>query len=300
MSWLELTIQTKESDTESVSDFLEQANAVSITWKAADEQALFEPDLNTTPLWQRVEVNALFSEDTSISDLMDALQREFDDKTILKSSFKVVPDKCWERVWLDDFKAMRFGQRLWVCPTTMEPPDPSGVIVRLDPGLAFGTGTHPSTALCLEWLDTHMQSGQTLIDYGCGSGILAIAALKCGAKKVFAIDHDEQAIEATQANARQNAISPEQISCLFPQQLTQDIKADVLMANILAKPLMDLAKVFKQHLKKDGLCVLAGILSEQVESIQQHYVEQGFSCVDIQHKNEWARIVFSLPNTLRT
>nr|WP_218814629.1 50S ribosomal protein L11 methyltransferase [Rickettsiella endosymbiont of Dermanyssus gallinae] len=117
---------------------------------------------------------------------------------------------------------------------------------------------------------------------------------------MFAVDHDEQAIEATQANALQNAIPPEQISCLFPQQLTQDIKADVLMADILAKPLMDLAKVFKQHLKKDGLCVLAGILSEQVESIQQHYVEQGFSCVDIQHKHEWARIVFSLPNTLRT
>lgn len=296
MAWLELTLQTKESDTESVSDFLEQAHAVAITWKAADEQALFEPDLNTTPLWQRVEVNALFSEDASMSDVLNALQREFDDKTILQASFKVVADKCWERVWLDDWQAMRFGQRLWVCPTTIEPPDSSGVIVRLDPGLAFGTGTHPSTALCLEWLDANLQSEQTLIDYGCGSGILAVAALKCGAKKVFAIDHDQQAIEATQANARQNAILPAQISCLLPRQFEPNVKADVLIANILAKPLMDLAKLFKQHLKKDGRCVLAGILSEQVDSVQQHYVEQGFSCTDIQHKDEWARMIFRLPH----
>lgn len=294
MPWLELTIHTTETNTESVSDFLEQANAVSITWKAADEQALFEPDLNTTPLWQRVEVNALFSQATSKAALIEGLQYEFGQETILQFSFKMVPDKCWERICLDDFKAMRFGQRLWVCPTTLDPPDPSGIIVRLDPGLAFGTGTHPSTALCLEWLASHFQNGQTLIDYGCGSGILGIAALKCGAKQVFAIDHDLQAIEATQMNALQNAISSEEISCFLPQQFQQDIKVDVLMANILAKPLMDLSKLFKGLIKKEGQCVLAGILSEQVESIQQHYVEQGFSCMDVQHQQEWARMVVRL------
>jgi ribosomal protein L11 methyltransferase len=297
MSWLELTIQTKETYVESLSDFLEQANAVSVTWKAADAQALFEPDLNTIPLWQHVEINALFTEDTAIADVMNALQREFDEKTILRSDFKKVPDQCWERVCLSDWQAMCFGQRLWVCPTTMDPPDPSAIIVRLDPGLAFGTGTHPSTALCLEWLDGALQNEQTLIDYGCGSGILAIAALKCGAKKVFAIDHDVQAIEATQANALQNAISSEQLSCLLPQQFNvlQAIKVDVLIANILAKPLMDLAPLFKQVIKKQGQYVLAGILSEQVSSVQQHYAQQGFICTDVQHQQGWARIIFSLP-----
>jgi ribosomal protein L11 methyltransferase len=293
MPCLELTIQTRETYAERISDFLEQAGAVSITWKATDEEALFEPDLDTTPLWQRVSVSALFLENTATTDLVRDLQHEFGQEALLDCRFKAVPDKVWERVWLDDFQAMRFGQRLWVCPTVIEPPDPTGIIIRLDPGLAFGTGTHPSTALCLEWIEAHLQPQQTVIDYGCGSGILAIAALKCGASEVFAIDHDVQALEATAANTLLNSILPEKIKILLNSNV-KNIKVDVLIANILAKPLIDLAKDFKQLIKKGGCCVLAGILSEQVESVLQHYVEQGFNLVEIQHKQNWASIVLRL------
>lgn len=294
MAWLELSIQTREADTERISDFLQEANAVAITWKAAAEEALFEPALDTTPLWQRVDISALFSEETSTTDLIHNLQLKFGEKAILAYCFKSVPDKAWERVWLDDFQPMCFGKRLWICPSVFEPPDPLGVTVRLDPGLAFGTGTHPSTALCLEWLDANLQEGQTVIDYGCGSGILAIAALKCGAQQVFAIDHDPQAIDATQSNALQNAISAERIRCLLPHQWQQVVKADVLFANILAKPLMDLAKTFKHLIKNEGLCVLAGILSEQVVDVQQSYVGEGFTLMGVQHKQNWASMVLRL------
>lgn len=294
MAWLELTIQTKGMYTECISDFLEQTDATSITWQAADTEALFEPDLDTAPLWQCVTISALYAEETPVSDLINTLQVKFGKKAILDCGFKPVIDKVWERVWLDDFQPMCFGKRLWVCPTAYEPPDPTGIIIRLDPGLAFGTGTHPTTALCLEWIDTHLQANQTVIDYGCGSGILAIAALKCGAKKVFAIDHDPQAIEATKTNVRQNAFKPEKISCVLPHQFKSDVKADVLIANILAKPLMDLAKTFKHLIKKEGQCVLSGILREQVACVQQHYIAQGFILVDIQYKQDWATLVVCL------
>ena len=294
MPWLELTIQTKETYAERISDFLEQAAAVSITWKAADEEALFEPDLDTTPLWQRVSVSALFLENTATTDLINNLQREFGQEAILDYRLQTIPDKEWERVWLNDFQVMRFGQRLWVCPTAFEPPDPSGIIVRLDPGLAFGTGTHPSTALCLEWIEAHIQLQQTVIDYGCGSGILAIAALKCGAKEVFAIDHDVQALEATRANTLLNSISAEKIKTLLPHQCPQHLRVDVLIANILAKPLLDLAKDFKNLIKKEGCCVLAGILSEQVESVLQHYVKQGFTLLKRHDKQNWSSMVMRL------
>lgn len=302
MAWLELSIQTKKDAAERISDFLEQINALSITFKAADDQAIFEPDLNTTPLWEALEVIALFPENTTMPDVIDALQAEFTEKEILQYRVKELADRCWERVWLDDWQPLRFGQRLCICPTAMEPLEPCSVIVRLDPGLAFGTGTHPSTALCLEWLEANVQNsyGQTLIDYGCGSGILAIAAVKCGAKKVFAIDHDQQAIAATQANALQNAISAEQLTCLFPQEFRPDVKVDIVVANILVKPLIALAPLFKQYIKKDGFCVLAGILSEQVESVQQNYRKQGFNCISIQHQDEWARMVFSPSNNFCT
>ncbi len=294
MAWLELTVQTKEIYTERISDFLEQqTNAASVTWQAADEEALFEPDLNTTPLWKCVHIRALYADDAPVSDLIHVLEFKFGKEAILDCCFKPVIDKVWERVWLEDFQPMRFGKRLWICPTAFEPPDPLGVTVQLDPGLAFGTGTHPSTALCLEWIDAHLLSGQTIIDYGCGSGILAIAALKCGAHQAFAIDHDPQAIEATEANAIQNAILSTSISCLLPHQFKR-VKADVLIANILAEPLIALAEVFKHLIKAEGQCVLAGILREQVANVQQRYVAAGFTLIDIQYKQDWARMVLRL------
>jgi ribosomal protein L11 methyltransferase len=290
MAWQNLSLLTQEAQVAAMSDFLESSEAVAITWQAADEQALFEPDPDTTPLWSLVEVNALFPEDFKLEALIQQLRQRFTEKVILNCQVKQIADQPWERVWLNDFQPMRFGQRLWVCPHGFTVPDPKGVVVWLDPGLAFGTGTHPSTALCLEWLDAQAQSGQTFIDYGCGSGILSLAAIQCGASQVLAVDHDPQALEATQANAIQNQIRSEQILVFSPEPFHPPKKVDVLIANILAEPLIQLAERFAQYLKKGGQCVLAGILREQVTRISDHYAQAGFRLVDVAYKEEWARL----------
>lgn len=291
MAWQNLSLLTFASHVEAISTFLEEeGDAVAITWQAADDQALFEPDPDTTPLWSAIEVNALFPEDLVLAPLIQKLTQTFTEQAILRCKIRSIADQAWERVWLKDFHPMRFGQRLWVCPHGMEKPDPQGVMVRLDPGLAFGTGTHPSTALCLEWLANNVQVGQTCIDYGCGSGILSLAAIRCGASYVLAVDHDPQALEATQINAAQNQITSEQILVFFPEQLKVSEKVDVVIANILAKPLTQLAGYFAQYVKGGGHCVLAGILREQVAMLQHHYSTHGFRFVDIAYKEEWARL----------
>ncbi|WP_010598709.1 50S ribosomal protein L11 methyltransferase [Rickettsiella massiliensis] len=290
MAWQNLSLLTQEAYVAAMSDFLETSEAVAITWQAADEQALFEPDPDTTPLWSLVEVNALFPEHFQLEELIQQLRQRFTEKVILNCQIKPIADQPWERLWLNDFQPMCFGQRLWVCPHGFAVPDPKGTIVWLDPGLAFGTGTHPSTALCLEWLDAQMQIGQTVLDYGCGSGILSLAAIQCGASQVWAVDHDPQALESTQANAIQNQIRREQILVFSPEQFHPPEKVDVLIANILAEPLTQLAERFAQYVKKGGRCVLAGILREQVTRIQDHYAQAGFRLVDVAYKEEWARL----------
>lgn len=294
MTWVQLHLHTSREHTERLSDFLENANAVSVTWQALteqDEQALFEPPLDSTPLWQDVKVSALFAENTALRPLVDALQTEFGEKIILACHCEVLAEKVWERVWLDEFKPMRFGKRLWICPTVYQPPDKTAVNILLDPGLAFGTGTHPSTALCLEWLDATAIQDKTVIDYGCGSGILAIAALKLGAKKVIAVDHDPQALEATASNAKQNQIPCHQLDCVFPNALRLEEPVDILLANILAQPLMELAVYFKSIIKPAGQCVLAGILKDQVLTLQQVYSEVGFKISDVLDKQDWACLI---------
>jgi ribosomal protein L11 methyltransferase len=288
MPCLELTLQTTASYVEAISDFLESVHACSITWQATNEEELFESELGTMPLWQHMAVRALFAENTVIHDVINSLHSEFGKNKITHCNFKIIPDKPWERVWLDNFRPMCFGERVWVCPTGYDCPDPNGIMLRLDPGLAFGTGTHPSTALCLNWIGKHFKKNQILMEYGCGSGILAIAALKCEAQKAFAIDHDPQALEATQDNVNRNAISHEKITCLFPHQVTPDIKVDVLIANILAQPLLDLTQDFKNLLKTNGYCILSGILKNQVDTIRNYYTENGFLFTDMQYAQNWA------------
>lgn len=290
---LQLHLNTLREYTEAVSDFLENASALSVTWQAMDEQSLYEPPLNSTPLWEQVKISAVFDEHTSLSTLMDALHQAFDEKIIFASHSEILANQAWERQWLQDFKPMRFGKKLWICPSTYEPPVKTAVNIRLDPGLAFGTGTHPSTALCLEWLDAHPLKEKTIIDYGCGSGILAIAAIKCGAKQVTAVDHDPQALDATQMNAEQNAIPTEQLKICLPTDFRVQEPVDILLANILAQPLIDLATYFKYLVKPKGYCVLAGILNEQIAAVQQAYNAAGFKIIDIHHQQEWASLVGS-------
>lgn len=300
MRYLQLHLNTLSEYTEVLSDFLENADAISVTWQELNEQGsssraqnIYEPPLESTPLWQHVKISAVFAEHTPLSAIMETLHQSFNERIILASQCEILADQAWERVWLQDFKPMCFGKRIWVCPSAYEPPIKTAVNILLDPGLAFGTGTHPSTALCLEWLDGHMLEEKTVIDYGCGSGILAIAALKCGAKQVIAIDHDPQALTATLMNAEQNDIRPERLRIVLPEDVELKEPVDILLANILAQPLIDLATYFRSLVKTDGYCVLAGILNEQTECVRQAYNAAGFKIIDIFQQKEWVSLVGS-------
>lgn len=305
MRYLQLHLNTLREHTELLSEFLEKADALSVTWQelyeqnaSSSPQSIYEPPLDSTPLWEQVKISALFAEQTSLPEVMDALYQNFDEKIILASQSEIVADKVWERVWLQDFKPMCFGEKIWVCPSAYEPPVNNAVNIRLDPGLAFGTGTHPSTALCLEWLDGQLLQEKTVIDYGCGSGILAIAALKCGAKQVTAIDHDPQALTATRMNAEKNAIPTEKLKIVLPTDIQLPEPVDILLANILVRPLIDLANYFNSLVKADGYCVLAGILHEQTDHVRQAYNAAGFKIIEIRHKSEWVSLVGVQSKTL--
>lgn len=199
-----------------------------------------------------------------------------------------IEDKDWEREWMDNFHPMQFGKRLWICPSWRPVPDESAVNVMLDPGLAFGTGTHPTTALCLQWLDGLDLANKTVIDFGCGSGILAIAALKLGAKQAIGIDIDPQAIQASRDNAERNGVS-DRLSLFLAKDQPENLQADIVVANILAGPLKELATPITQLLKKNGHLGLSGILTSQAESVCQAY-QHSINLDDVTEKDEWCRI----------
>lgn len=193
-------------------------------------------------------------------------------------------DKDWERAWMDNYHPMSFGERLWICPSWSEPPQPDAVNIMLDPGLAFGTGTHPTTSLCLEWLDQHDVSGLEVIDFGCGSGILAIAAAMLGAKHVWAIDHDPQALIATRSNATQNHVEAK-ITVGRPDELP-DLESELVLANILAGPLMSLAPILATHTKSGGQLILSGLLAKQAREVTEHY-QPWFKMEPPHQKEDW-------------
>lgn len=286
MPYLQLSLYTNRDQAESVSDHLTDLGALSVTMEDAQDQPILEPVAGQTPLWQSIKLTALFAEDYPQDDLKKYLNAYPDIQSL---SFNILADQNWERAWLKDFKPMSFGKRLWICPTAYDPPDPQGITIMLDPGLAFGTGTHPTTALCLEWLDTTVNHQKTIIDYGCGSGILAIAALKLGCVQAIAIDNDPQALQATLMNADQNDVSSAAITILAPDQLPP-LQTDLLIANILAEPLINLAPIFKKLLNPGGRFALSGILAEQVDQIMQCYQGIGFKLDDPIMKDGWALV----------
>ncbi len=287
MPWINLQLETSAKDCETVSAWLEVLGAVSITLQDAADQGVFEPAPDSTPLWECVTLQALFDINTDPAPIVEQLQQL--PIELRHCVVTTLGDEVWERKWLAHAKPLQFGKRLWVYPGDCPGVDDTQeCYVRLDPGLAFGTGTHPTTQLCLEWLDANIQGGENIIDYGCGSGILAIAALKLGARHALAIDYDPQALYATQDNAVRNGISAEQLSTQDNQQtITQ--RSDVLLANILAKPLQDLAPTFATLLKPQGWLVLSGILSTQLSAVVASY-EPYFSVQSVQCNQEWLRI----------
>lgn len=266
--WRQLAATVEETLAERVSEWFSAQGALSVSLDDAGDQPLFEPPPGETPLWSLTRVTGLFDADVSTTDLEPAARRVFGD-AIVTWSDTPLEDQVWERAWMEHFQPMQFGQRLWICPTGFEPPDPMAVNILLDPGLAFGTGTHPTTALCLRWLDSLAWSGESVLDFGCGSGILAVAALRLGASEATGIDIDPQALTATQDNALKNGVAS-RITCLHPAADTGGM-FDVVVANILAGPLVELADIILSHLKPAGAIALSGILEEQAESVRMAY-----------------------------
>lgn len=280
---IELQIKTTAQHFENISDQLLLLGAHAVTWQDAGEQPVYEPLPDEIIPWQAVNIRALFSEEIRISTIIDYLhsqQIHASDCQLLN-----VPDHDWVRVCLDQFQAMSFGKRLWIVPSWFTPPQESAVNIRIDPGLAFGTGTHPTTALCLNWLDVNIKDQTTLIDYGCGSGILAISAAKLGVAQVIAIDHDEQARLACAQNAKLNETH---IDILGIDHAPLP-KADIVLANILAKTILEHKKIFRELLKENGILILSGILKDQCTEILNAY-QADFQVLDIAENAEWARI----------
>jgi ribosomal protein L11 methyltransferase len=293
MAWIELSVTIDADQQQRVEAALADVGALSVTLSDADvdtpdERAIFEPGVGETPIWNGVVLQALFDADTDRAGLIHALTDLIPEFSPEQFLFRDVADQDWTRAWMDAFKPMRFGRRLWIYPWNIEPPpDPDNVVVRLDPGLAFGTGTHPTTSLCLQWLDSLDLTGKTVIDFGCGSGVLAIAALKLGAASVVGIDNDQQAIVASRDNAERNGVS-EKLDLYTPDRFVP-FEADVLVANILAGPLHDLAPKFATCVKAGGAFAISGILEGQHTELQTHYAEW-FDALETTIQDGWVRI----------
>jgi ribosomal protein L11 methyltransferase len=287
MPWLQVRLAISPEQAETYEDALLDVGAVSVTFMDAEDQPIFEPDLNTTPLWSHTHLLALFEADTP-ADSVFAHLRLLTGAALPEHQAEVIEDQDWERSWMDNFHPMRFGQRLWIVPSWHAAPEPEAVNLLLDPGLAFGTGTHPTTALCLEWLDGQALDGLEVLDFGCGSGILAIAALLLGARHAVGTDIDVQALEASRDNAGRNGIAEQRLALYLPPDLPP-VAADVLVANILAGPLVMLAPQLASLVKPGGLLALSGILAEQGEEVAAAYAAD-FDLDPIAQRDGWVRI----------
>ena len=285
MPWRQLSLKAGELNPQLIGDFFENQGALSVTFEDAADQPLFEPEPGTTPLWSATCVTALFAADADVSCLQQQLESTFGAAAFDRLGVETLADRDWERVWLDQFHPMQFGRRLWVCPAGQRPAhDKDAVLIDLDPGLAFGTGTHPTTALCLQWLDGHPPDNQQVLDYGCGSGILAIAALKLGAAAAWGVDIDAQALWASRENAAHNGVDAA-LKTGLPEALP-DRHFDLLLANILANPLIELAPRLAGLVRVGGELVLSGVLGEQADAVRAAY-ERWFSLSETVERDGW-------------
>ena len=287
MPWLQVRLAITPEQAETYEDALLGVGAVSVTFMDAEDQPIFEPDLGTTPLWSNTHLLALFEADTDPVNLIAHLQL-LTGGELPAHEIEHIADQDWERSWMDNFQPMRFGRRLWIVPSWHAAPEPEAVNLLLDPGLAFGTGTHPTTALCLEWLDGQDLAGCNVIDFGCGSGILAIAALLLGAPQAIGTDIDPQALEASRDNAGRNGIDPARFPVYLPADMPQQ-PAEVVVANILAGPLVSLAPQITSLVQAGGRLALSGILAEQAEEVRAAY-EGAFELDPTAIKDGWVRI----------
>jgi len=286
--WRQLAVEADEDVAEEIADALSDDGALSVSLQDAGDAPLFEPKPGETPIWVRTRVIGLFPADADLDAVHQGLLGRFGG-AVGSCEVEILEDRVWEREWLEHFRPVRYGRRLWVCPTGFQVDAPDAVVVSLDPGLAFGTGSHPTTALCLEWLDGQELCGRTVLDYGCGSGILAVAALVLGAAEADAVDIDPQALLATADNAAKNGVV-DRVHCVLPEQLADHLTADILMANILANPLIALAGQLTRRVKPGGQIVLSGILAEQGADVARAYAS-GFALEPAAEREGWVRLV---------
>ena len=287
MPWLQVRLAITPEQAATYEEALLDVGAVSVTFMDAEDQPIFEPDLGTTPLWSHTHLLALFEADTDPAALLAHLAL-LTGGPLPAHQVEQIADQDWERSWMDNFQPLRFGQRLWIVPSWHQPPEPQAVNLHLDPGLAFGTGTHPPPALGLEWLDGQSLHDYTVLDFGCGSGILAIAALLLGAKQACGTDIDPQALEASRDNATRNGIDAARFPLYLPSEMPADT-FDLVLANILAGPLVQLAPILSQHVRQGGHLVLSGILTEQAEEVRAAY-QADFILDPTAEKDGWVRI----------
>lgn len=287
MSWVNYSVEVPRTQAEAAEAALEQAGAQSVSVMNARAEPVLETAPGETRLWDRVRLMGLFPGEADPDAVRLRLAAQLGDAGLGAEAVRL-EDRDWSRVWLDRLVPMRFGNRLWIVPGPHEPPAaPGSVPVKLDPGLAFGTGTHPTTALCLEWLDANPPDGVTVIDYGCGSGVLGLAAAALGAESVWCTDHDPQALAATRDNAERNGFQS-RIRVVAPADVPR-IQADALLANILLQPLVSLRGRFTSLLRPGGRLLVSGMLDEQVRALIDHYrgsfhgfettTRDGWSCV---------------------
>jgi ribosomal protein L11 methyltransferase len=292
MPWLQIKIQTTPEHSEPYEDLLLSAGCAAVTFEDTGDQPIFEPDLGTTPLWSHTTITGLFSAELNLNETLRYIKlghtQLFPDlpEPVIKA--EILEDKDWEREWMDSYHPMQFGNRLWVCPSWKEVPDPAAVNLMLDPGLAFGTGTHPTTSLCLQWLDKQTLDGDYIIDYGCGSGILAIAGLLLGAEKAIGVDIDPQALQATKDNLQRNNLADNSLHVYLPENAPAET-ADVLVANILSGPLIELAPTLAALVKPEGRICLSGLLANQEQAIRDTY-GQWFNLESTAELDGWIRV----------
>lgn len=288
MAWHQLSVITDEITAPQLADYFSELGAVSVTYTDAEDEPVYEPAIDQTKIWSNTQVTALFEMNADPDVVQTLVFNQFIGSPLETWIYELLQDQVWERAWMEHFKPMKFADKLWVCPTGQEQSDADTVCMTLDPGLAFGTGTHPTTALCLEWLASHDLRDKVVIDFGCGSGILAIAALLLGARHAHAIDIDPQALTATQYNAEKNQVQ-DRISYYLPEQFVP-FKADVVVANILAKPLIELSPVISDLVANQGNLILSGILNEQADSVADAYRQLGFVMADAVQQDDWCRL----------
>ncbi|GAA0557140.1 50S ribosomal protein L11 methyltransferase [Halomonas salifodinae] len=297
MPWLQLKARIAPEQAETLEELLLAEGASAITLQDAHDDPVFEPERGTTPLWNETVLTGLYDDLEGIDAMLERVRQawslEVPDEPCPEVEFELLADRDWEREWMDGFTPLKMGQRLWIVPSWHEAPEPEAVNLLLDPGLAFGTGTHPTTALCLEWLDGLAVAGEleakAVLDVGCGSGILAIAALKLGASRAVGTDIDPQALQASRDNAERNAIAEARLTLCYPEQLEEG-PFPVVVANILAGPLVELAPTIADQVAPGGHLVLSGILAQQAEEVLVAYEAQGLVMEPPVEREGWVRL----------